>query len=79
MNMNITEGMTCAQWEALNMAVFPEGEDYDRGNWWAHTDADEIGERWKENLARTIWGDSEASINQMVWENFMDSCGSRMR
>ena len=79
MDTDITEGMTCAQWEALEIAVFPEGEDYDRTDWWTHPDSDEIGTRWKENLARTIWGDSEASINQMVWENFMDSCGSQMR
>ena len=36
----ILSKMTCAQWEALNMAVFPQGEGYSEFNWQEHPNAD---------------------------------------
>lgn len=78
LDVDVGVGMTCAQWEALEMAVFPEGEDYDQSNWWGRPNSGEIKELWKENLARTIWGDSETSVYRMVGVFFRDSCGERM-
>ena len=38
----VEDGLTCAQWEALNIAVFPESNDYDLGNWRQHPESDQI-------------------------------------
>ena len=79
LSAGVVEGMTCAQWEALNMALFPEGKDYDLSNWWQHPDSDEIGEVWKENLGRTIYGTEHFPVIQLLGANFADNCGTRMR
>ena len=80
LNVDIQEGMTCTQWEALEMAVFPEGEGYDLSNWTWRSDSDEIATRWKENLARVIWGDGNGAMaRKFIGPVFEDHCGSRMQ
>ena len=74
------EGLTCAQWEALNMAVFPESNDYDRSNWWGRSDSGEISALWRENLARAVYGDRYGAMaRKFIGPVFTDHCGSRMR
>ena len=75
----ILECMTCTQWEALEMSVFPESDDYDGMNWHRQPDADRIGDQWNANLVDTIWGDLPEADEWMEGENFIDSCGSLMR
>ena len=78
--VEVTEGMTCAQWEALEIAVFPEGEGYGLSDWWQHPDSDEISERWKENLARAVYGnDQGAAAIRFIGAEFTVHCGERMR
>ena len=72
-------GMTCAQWEALDIAVFPEGEDIMR--WHLEPHADAIEEWWEANLAMVVWGEEEHP-QAIAWakrENFTTSCGSLMK
>ena len=75
----ILDGMTCAQWEALNIAVFPHAPGYDTLNWYQRADADEIADKWNQNLADAIWGPHPNSLVRLERESFADSCGQRMR
>ena len=80
LRVGVQEGMTCAQWEALEIAVFPEGESYNRSNWWGHPDSDEIRTLWREELARAVYGgDYGAMAREFIGAVFTDHCGSRMR
>ena len=67
--------MTCAQWEALNMAVFPQGEGYSEFNWHEHPNADVIGQKWKENLAEAVWGRNSQALTWLERESFPNECG----
>ena len=73
--VRILSRMTCAQWEALNMAVFPQGEGYSEFNWHEHPDADVIGQKWKENLAEAVWGRNSQALTWLERESFPNECG----
>ena len=75
----IASGMTCAQWEAIQSAVFPESEEYNAQNWWHREDSEEIAERWNASLADAIWGNPPEAAQWLERENFMDICGNVMR
>ena len=80
LDTRIQDGMTCAQWEALEVAAFPEGEGYDRSSWWQHPDSDEIATEWEQNLAVAVWGQgNEAMARKFIGSPFADHCGERMR
>ena len=74
------EGLTCAQWETLWIAVFPEGDGYDRSSWRQHPDSDQISTLWTENLARVVYGDDYGAMaREFIGPVFTDHCGSRMQ
>ena len=73
----ILDGMTCAQWEALEMASFPEG--YTLRNWDLNPDADKIADLWRANMADVVWGAAPEADEWLERENFMDSCGRKIR
>ena len=75
----ILDGMTCAQWEALEMAVFPESDNYTVSNWHRQPNSSKIGDQWRSNLAEAIWGDLPQADNWMEENNFLEDCGSLMR
>ena len=74
----IHEAMTCAQWEALESAVFPEGEGYDRSNWQEQGEANDISGRWRRHLAVTLFGESDSAVGRLQANDFVQVCGSRM-
>ena len=76
---NILPNLTCTQWEALNMSVFPEGLAYGPQDWYSAPSADAIAAEWKRNLARAIWGEHPQATKWMERENFITSCGSMMK
>lgn len=78
-NTRIASGMTCAQWEAIQSATFPESEEYNAQNWYRRDDADEIAERWNANLADAVWGESTEADQWLERESFMEVCGNVMR
>ena len=71
----ILSRMTCAQWEALNVTVFPQGEGYSEFNWHENPDDDLIGQRWKENLTSAVWGNHPQAPKWLERENFGQECG----
>jgi len=77
-NEYIGPNLTCAQAEVLKMAAFPEGEGYDVYNWNYRSDADAIGEQWRENFATLIWGDHPWAVEVYDGVSFFDSCGMVM-
>ncbi len=74
----MTTRLTCIQREALEIAVFPDGEDIEV--WYFEPHADEIADEWNQNLAQALWGDHPRALEwlQQEEESFATDCGVRM-
>lgn len=73
----IRTSMTCAQSEALQMAVFPDGED--AMTWHLEPNAEDIAKQWGLNLATTIWGEHPQAMEWYERETFQETCGAMMQ
>ena len=77
----ILQGMTCTQWEALNMASFPYDAfqyAYSPYNWHLSEQVDQIADAWTSGTAESIWGSDPQRDNLLENSSFMELCGALM-